>query len=95
MYVCVSVREFLCVVCVYCLMYHILSVKRREQLFLNAALYKCTLLLLLLDEKPLGKIENTLRTVEKIHRLPTVATRHTKHNLRYRRAVIWPVPPGN
>jgi hypothetical protein len=47
-----------------------------------------------LDKKPLGKIENTV-TVEKIHRTPTVATRHTKHTFCYRRAIIWPVPSGN
>jgi hypothetical protein len=48
-----------------------------------------------LDKKPLGKIENTITTVEKIHSRRAVDIRHTKHNLRYRRAVIWAVPSGN
>jgi hypothetical protein len=48
-----------------------------------------------LDKKPLGKIENTITTAEKIHRRRPVATRHTKHTLRYRRAVIWVVLSGN
>jgi hypothetical protein len=47
-----------------------------------------------LDEKALGKIENTITTVEKIHSPPALDTRHTKHTLRYRRAVIWAVPSG-
>jgi hypothetical protein len=67
----------------------------KRQVTITIAIFQFAFPTHTLDEKPLGIIENTITTVEKIHRSRTVSTRRTKHTLRYRRAVIWAVPSGN